>query len=600
MTPPPGSAWAPGLQSDIPHELRPLITLFRPAHAFVDHAQASELSGFCGLNVLELVSLRPERLVMHELLIRVTADLSVPDGPGYETLGLNLRAMVATIHERHVAERMPDIVEAFETERRAASGYVAQELSEQVFGPDPERAGAAAATPRTLLDRLFGRAAVTPPDRGTDGPAGAPGDTPRELRAAERWRARIETGGETPLHRACLTALVAVVDAVVGHRGRLPADPELITRLVVDRVCGEHGSRLVGALVEPAFRAAVAAEGFRLLPAQHDPVVLNVKGASASGKSTIRPQQRALAERLGIAWEDFALISPDYWRKYLLDYASLGEHARYGAMLTGSELELIDRKLDRYMADKAAAGGMSHLLIDRFRFDSFTLPVGRTADSRLLSRFGRRVFMFFLITPPAETVERAWKRGHATGRFKAVDDLLFHNVEAFTGMPALFLSWVGATDREVHFEFLDNDVPEGDLPRTAAFGHNGSMTILDVGKMLDVDRYRRVDVEAEGPEQIFDQPGQAASASLGFVHRCIQGIEEVVFADGTSGSAYAHFVRGHPAWWDVAYLASLPVEDDRRLVLEAFGCTGQRSPTGTGAPVLDVPHEKRLTLGRWP
>ena len=65
------------------------------------------------------------------------------------------------------------------------------------------------------------------------------------------------------------------------------------------------------------------------------------------------------------------MISPDIWRKFLLDYTSLGGAYKYAAMLTGHELEIIDQKLDRRMEAKAARGEMSHLLIDRFRFDSF-------------------------------------------------------------------------------------------------------------------------------------------------------------------------------------------------------------------------------------
>jgi len=109
-------------------------------------------------------------------------------------------------------------------------------------------------------------------------------------------------------------------------------------------------------------------------------------------------------------------------------------------MLSGRELEIVDKKLDDYIAKKASMKKMSHMLIDRFRFDSFALDIDRSETSRLLSRFANQVYLFFMVTHPKHTVERAWKRGNQTGRYKAVDDLLFHNVEAFTGMPALFLA----------------------------------------------------------------------------------------------------------------------------------------------------------------
>ena len=99
------------------------------------------------------------------------------------------------------------------------------------------------------------------------------------------------------------------------------------------------------------------------------------------------------------------------------------------------------------MAQKAEHVGMSHLLIDRFRFDSFALDPDEEEGSRLLTRFGRLVYMFFMITPPDATVERAWLRGQQVGRYKAVDDLLAHNVEAYTGMPRLFFTWAPARTR---------------------------------------------------------------------------------------------------------------------------------------------------------
>jgi hypothetical protein len=178
---------------------------------------------------------------------------------------------------------------------------------------------------------------------------------------------------------------------------------------------------------------------------------MNTKGASAAGKSTLRPKQQQLADKLDTSWADYAVISPDYWRKYLIDYTALGADYKYAAMLTGHELTMIDRKLDQYMAEKAAAGTMPHLLIDRFRFDSFDTNAEGGYQSNLLTRFGDVVYLFFVITAPSQTVERAWNRGLSTQRYKAVDDLLYHNIEAFTGIPDLFFSWSQVRNKTYSF-----------------------------------------------------------------------------------------------------------------------------------------------------
>ena len=126
----------------------------------------------------------------------------------------------------------------------------------------------------------------------------------------------------------------------------------------------------------------------------------------------MRPLQRYLAKVLGVKWDDFALISPDIWRKYLLDYDSHGEARRYAGTLTGHEVAIIDKKLDRYMAEKGERGQMSHLLIDRFRFDSFSSDPDKEDGSRLLTRFGQTVYMRHLQRSNASTLGD-WGEGTA-------------------------------------------------------------------------------------------------------------------------------------------------------------------------------------------
>lgn len=211
---------------------------------------------------------------------------------------------------------------------------------------------------------------------------------------------------------------------------------------------------------------------------------------------------------------------------------------------------MIDQKLDRYMADKAERGGISHLLIDRFRFDSFA-PDSDEAGSNLLTRFGHTLYLFFMITPPHATVERSWKRGLEFGRYKAVDDLLAHNVEAYTGIPELFFTWALRRDKATHYEFLDNTVPAGERPRTAAFGENGELNVLDVKCMLDIVRYGKINVDAKSPDQVYRvRDAMTAADNTGFLVQCARRLPALNFADPRSGRIYARVESGRLAWTD--------------------------------------------------
>src|SRR5208283_3775373 len=182
----------------------------------------------------------------------------------------------------------------------------------------------------------------------------------------------------------------------------------------------------------------------------------------------------------------------------------------------------------------------------RFRFDSFA-PDSDEAGSNLLTRFGHTVYLFFVITPPEQLVERAWKRGLEFGRYKAVDDTLAHAVEAYTGIPNVFFTWVRRSDKRIHFEFLDNSVPFGERPRTVAFGDNETVNVLDAARVLDIDRYGRVFVDATGPEFLYrDRELLAAERSTSFLRRCVEEFRYAAFADQASGRLYLRMESGRP------------------------------------------------------
>ncbi len=504
--------WNPGLSSTIKPHLMSRVTIYDPANGLVPWEKARDLAEASGLKPQELATFRPERLLLHHVMIRVTAETHVPDGPSYADLGINLRSMAADIYAMEIEPRLPDLQREFEDARSRARTVIGEELEDGIFGCLP------AAEPKGFLGRLFWRESPKPPAASRD---------ERALAASTAWAERSDCEAE-PLHASCYRALSRTVGAVLAHRGALVLPKEILEEVAVNMVSNDHVDALLARRVAPLFDIAAEKLGYFRLPPQSEPVVLNAKGASASGKSSIRSQQRRIAETLGIDWKNFAIISPDYWRKLLIDYDGLSDDYKYAAMLTGQELEIIDRKLDALMAQKASSGTVPHMLIDRFRFDSFLTAKTGAAESSLLTRFGARIYMFFLITPPEETVVRAWDRGLETGRYKAVDDLLFHNIEAYSGMPGLFFAWARLEDRWVHYEFLDNSVPLGTPPRTIAFGQNGNFVVLDLERLCDVERFRHVDVNARTADQVIGRT-LAPHEAMAFVRNACAELAEVTF-----------------------------------------------------------------------
>jgi hypothetical protein len=583
--------WNPGIESQVPARLRHLCTIFLPENVFTSVAEATELRDLTGLAFTELVQFRPERLALHELLIRVTADLSVPDGARIEDLGINFRRMTTTLLDRGIAPRMDAIRAAYEALRRELAQVVDAELA-AVFTPtrtsEASRAGA-----QGWLERLgFRRARAV----AGDDEAG------QERRLVAQWHAKAGTAPRE-IEKAAHLALARIVSAVLVRHGQIWGSRDLVGTLATNLACNAFGSDAIGRLTEPWIAAAAKDEGYLLLPRQDEPVVMNTKGPSASGKSTLRPLQRALAGEIGVRWSEFALISPDIWRKQLLDYGTLGAEYKYGGSFTGEELQIVDQKLDRYMARKAARGNMPHLLIDRFRFDSFA-PDSDEPGSNLLTRFGRIVYLFFMITPPASLVERAWKRGLEVGRYKAVDDTLAHAVEAYSGMPGLFFTWIERADKRVQFEFLDNSVNFGERPRTVAFGWNDEINVLDIKCMLDVERYRRVDIDATAPGLLYRDPASLApERNTGFLRQCLERFRAVNFAEQSTGRVYLRLEAGRALWADPEPLDRALSDPDTRAGLGA---------TASGALERDLARPDRLrvltqaddgrpihTLGRW-
>src|SRR5450631_2776007 len=126
---PPFGPWNPGIVSQVPSLLRGLCTIYGSENVFTSVARADEMHDLTGVERSELVAFRPSRLALHEVLIRVTADLSVPDGSKIEDLGINFRRMTRAILARCVEPRESEIASAYAAVRSQVSALIDSELA---------------------------------------------------------------------------------------------------------------------------------------------------------------------------------------------------------------------------------------------------------------------------------------------------------------------------------------------------------------------------------------------------------------------------------------------------------------------------------------
>ncbi len=533
------SAWNPGLEAELPVEYRHLESLHRPENVFTRLADVAEIAEQVGLAQDELVAFKPERLVLHELLVRVTADIVALEGEDEVDLGVHFREIAQKILVDYIHPNLASITQAHDALRQQIEARVRQELTSSLFAPAPAREP----KKRFAVLQLLLKPKPKPKPR--------PGALVQESTQEKQYRviAGFKEKGlveQDPLARAVYRSLYRVLGSIAGSSGFVGSDMEYLARLVTHHVCNRYGSLVIGRHIAPMIQRAIQQLGLTPTVTAEKPVLISLKGASAAGKSSLRARLQKIMGEHGIQPGRYATISPDIWRRFLLDYDSLGEAYKYAGRLTSKEVAIIDRKLDYYIRDKAKRdASIPHLLVDRFRFDSFsTESISRILHSTYAS-YVDTILMFFVITPPEETVARGWERGLKVGRYKAVEDFLGHSVEAYAGMPKLFFKWLACSKPIFKYEFLDNSVPKGTYPKTIAFGNQQEITILNPLAFIDIERYQKISTKAKSPAQVYPDNGTfSVKDNLGFLTKCLAEIPVIHFMDETTNGTYLRVKSG--------------------------------------------------------
>ena len=527
------SAWNPGIESEIPPPFRQLETIYNPENVFSRLAEINQLAQETGLNPEELVAFRPHRLVLHELIVRVTADIVVREGENEEDLGIHFRTIANQIFSQYIIPGLMQIEHGFDTMRTRIEDLTMAELTEALR---PTTANGE--PPRSVIDRLFRRRPKTPPKPTLT-------RQEREFELINSFKQR-GLASDDELAAAVFRSLYRILGAVATTRGFLGNDPDYLCEICVRHACNYLGSREIGRQVGKLVDRAIEAEGYDRIADAEVPVLISLKGASASGKSSLRPMLREMMADLGIEEHGYGTISPDIWRRMLIDYEALGESHKYAGRFSSHEVNIIDTKLDHYIRAKAdKRKSIPHLMVDRFRFDSFASEKITRVLHNTYVRYIDTMYMYFIVTPPEATVERGWERGLARGRYKAVEDFLGHCVEAYAGMPKLLFKWISNASPTYFFEFLDNSVPKGTYPDLIARGTQGQMQIYQLHSLIDIERYQRINLLATRPEAVAAPQEQLTVANnLGFLRQCINRFGNIEFIDRASDRRYLAIHHG--------------------------------------------------------
>ena len=107
--------------------------------------------------------------------------------------------------------------------------------------------------------------------------------------------------------------------------------------------------------------------------------------------------------------------------------------------------------------------------------------------------------------------------------------------------------------------------------------------------MLDIDRFKKININAAGPEDVYDDTKMAPENNVEFLQQCARMIPVINFLDHQTGDSYARLERGEWIWRDAAHLAGVLADPDAKAGLRAMGLK-DRDPESVGTkepPLLD-------------
>ena len=118
--------------------------------------------------------------------------------------------------------------------------------------------------------------------------------------------------------------------------------------------------------------------------------------------------------------------------------------------------------------------------------------------------------------------------------------------------------------------------------------------------MLNIDRYRHVDITAKEPGKVLKFDEEVITKYTDFILRCSSKVECINFADQEKLTIYAKVESGQLVWWDNDYILSRPHDDILQKTLRVLGYTGEGCENRDfhQPPTVEQDKERQFLVGQ--
>jgi hypothetical protein len=123
------------------------------------------------------------------------------------------------------------------------------------------------------------------------------------------------------------------------------------------------------------------------------------------------------------------------------------------------------------------------------------------------------------------------------------------------------------------------------------------MTILDIKSMIDIERFRKINIRAQSAADVYADMDLSPQRNVDFLKRCARWIPVINFADYETGHVYARLQRGEWEWRDKRHFDKALDDPETNAGLLAVAHNVYGSSFGIEQKHADVATEKVHTLG---